>query len=102
SNYREVPLAWAAAVALLAPLVALLLGADPAMLTPWRQDWTVGHASAVGGALTPALESMIVAQVVLFAVVAGLVSIPPVRRLLTPSPLKRRRVHRAALQQFLA
>jgi putative membrane protein len=102
SNYREVPLAWAAAVALLAPLVALLLGADPAMLTPWRHDWTVGHAAAVGSALTPALETLIVAQVVLFALVAAVASIPPVRRLLTPSPLKRRRVHRAALQQFLA
>jgi putative membrane protein len=102
SNYREVPLAWAAAVALVAPLLALLLGADPAWLTFWRHDWTVGHVAAAGSALTPALESLIVAQAVLFAVVAGLVSIPPVRRLLTPATLRRRRVHRAALQQFLA
>jgi putative membrane protein len=39
---------------------------------------------------------------VLFALVAALASVPPVRRVLTPPTLKRRRVHRAALQQFLA
>jgi len=102
SNYREVPLAWAAALALLAPLAALMLGVDPAVLTPWRHDWTVSHASALGSALTPTLEAFVVAQAVLFAVVAGLVSIPQVRRVLTPTPLKQHRVHRAALQQFLA
>ena len=102
SNYRETPLIWAVAVALAAPLIALLLGADPAILTPWRHDWTVAHVADIGAALTPTLEALIVAQAVLFAVTAGIVSIPPVRRLLTPSTLKRRRVHRAALQQFLA
>lgn len=102
SNYREVPLVWAAAVALAAPLIALLLGADPSWPTFWRHDWTAAHVAAAGAALTPVLEALIVTQVMLFALTAGLVSIPPVRRALTPGPLKRRRVHRAALQQFLA
>ena len=102
SNYRETPLAWAAAVALLAPPLALLLGADPAWLTPWRSGWSVAHAAALGGATVGALEALCLAQVVLFAIVAALVAIPPVRRALTPGPLKAHRVHRAALQQFLA
>ena len=100
STYREVPLAWAAAAALLLPPVALLGGLKPEALTPWARDWSIG----AGAALSPArlLEAYGLLQVALFAIVAGLVSIPLVRRLLTPASLKRRRVHRAALQQFLA
>ena len=100
STYREVPLAWAAAAALLLPPLALLCGLRPEALTPWARDWT----TATGPGLPPArlLEAYGLLQVVLFAVVAGLVSVPLVRRWLTPTSLKRRRVHRAALQQFLA
>ncbi len=98
SNYREVPLAWAIAVALIAPPLALLTGAPAEALTP--RDWSASAAPAA--TLTRALEAYGLLQVVLFTVVAGLASIPRVRRLLTPAPLKRHRVHRAALQQFLA
>ena len=100
SNYREVPLAFAAAVALIGPPLALLLGLPPQALTPWASDWSA--AAGPGLSLVRALEAYGLLQVVLFAVVAGLASIPAVRRGLTPAPLKRHRVHRAALQQFLA
>ena len=100
SNYREVPLAWAIAVALIAPPLALLAGLPAEALTPWARDWSAGAAPAV--TLTRALEAYGLLQVVLFALVAGVASIPQVRRALTPAPLKRHRVHRAALQQFLA
>ena len=100
SNYREVPLALAAAVALLGPPLALLSGVPAEALTPWARDWSAGAAPAVS--LTRALEAYGLLQVVLFALAAGLTSIPAVRRLLTPMPLKRHRVHKAALQQFLA
>ena len=100
SNYREVPLALAAAVALLGPPLVLLAGVPAEALTPWARDWSAGAAPAV--TLTRALEAYGLLQVVLFALVAGVASIPAVRRLLTPAPLKRHRVHRAALQQFLA
>ena len=100
SNYREAPLALAAAVALLGPPLALLLGAPPQALTPWASDWSA--AGGPGLSLVRALEAYGVLQVALFAIVAGLASIPAVRRVLTPAPLKRHRVHRVALQQFLA
>jgi putative membrane protein len=100
SKYREVPLAWATAVALIAPPLALLAGLRPESLTPWAQDWSAG--TGAGLTLTHALEAYGLLQVVLFAVVAGVVALPPVRRVLTPSTLRRHRVHRAALQQFLA
>ena len=100
SNYREVPLAFAAAASLIGPPLALLAGVPAEALTPWARDWSAGAAPGVS--LTRAVEAYGLLQVVLFAVVAGLASIPAVRRVLTPSPLKRHRVHRAALQQFLA
>ncbi len=100
SNYREVPLALAAAVALLGPPLVLLAGAPAEALTPWAREWSAGAAPAV--TLTRALEAYGLLQVILFALVAGLTSIPAVRRVLTPAPLKRHRVHKAALQQFLA
>ena len=105
SNYRETPLACAAAIALVAPPLALLAGLPPEALfswalTPGARDWTSGAGS--GLSLAQVLEAFGLMQVVLFAAVAGLVSIPPIRRVLTPAPLKRHRVHRAALQQFLA
>ena len=100
SHYREVPLAFAAAVALIAPPLALLAGLPPEALFPWARDWSSGAGG--GLSLTQALEAFGLMQVVLFAFVAGFVAIPPVRRALTPPPLKRHRVHKAALRQFLA
>jgi len=100
SHYRETPLAAGAAVALLAPPLALLAGLPPEALFPWAHDWSSGAGS--GLSLSQVLEAFAAMQVVLFALAAGLVSLPPVRRLFTPAALKRHRVHKAALQQFLA
>jgi putative membrane protein len=102
SNYRETPLAWAAAAALLLPPVALFAGWRPGALLGAAQDWTAGQVGAVDALVAHAIESYAIVQVILFAVVAAVVAIPPVRRKLTPTPLKRHRVHRAAMQQFLA
>ncbi len=98
SNYREVPLAFAAAVALIAPPLLLLAGVPAPAMIPWARDWSTG----AGLSLSRAVEAYSLLQVIAFAVVAVLASIPAVRRVLTPSPLRRHRVHRAALQQFLA
>ncbi len=102
SNYRETPLAWAAAVALLAPPAAMLFGLQPWLPSLWTNDWTIGQVGALDTLVAHRIAAYAVIQVVLFAVVAGIVAIPAVRRALTPSTLKRHRVHRAALQQFLA
>jgi putative membrane protein len=109
SNYRETPLAWAAAASLLLPPLALLAGWRPGGLLDALTggslaggEWTAGQVGAVDTLLAHSLESYAIVQVILFAIVAAIVAIPPVRRLLTPTPLKRHRVHRAAMQQFLA
>ena len=99
--YREVPLAWAAIVALLGPLLALTLGVRPAMLlSPLQGGWTAAHAGALEAASMAAVVAYAVAQVILFVVTLGVVSIPQVRRLLTPGFVKKAHVHSRALEQF--
>lgn len=102
STYRETPLAFAAAVALAVPPIALALGLHPLALAAGGSAWTIGHASAVEGELNLALLAYAVAQVILFGVAALIASIPVVRRLLTPAFLKRHRVRKAAQQQYAA
>jgi putative membrane protein len=100
SNYREVPLAWAAAVALIVPPVALLLGVEPMKLATNAGVWIAGQAQALESEFMLALGLYAIAQAVLFVVVFGLCEIPAVRRALTPTVLKRHRVERIAQQQF--
>jgi len=102
SDYRETPLVWAAAAALILPAGGLLAGLRPEMLTTLFGGWTVGHASATDAAILSALSIYIGLQAAIFIVAALLVSIPPVRRALTPGALKAAAVKRAAMEQFMS
>ncbi|MDB5455985.1 MAG: hypothetical protein JWP92_1570 [Caulobacter sp.] len=99
---RETPLIWAAGAALLAPALALLAGLRPAMLTALFGGWNIGHAAAHDAAIFSALATYVALQAVVFVAVALAVSIPPLRRALTPPGAKAAAVRRAALEQFLA
>ncbi|MGH1558338.1 TPM domain-containing protein [Caulobacter segnis] len=72
------------------------------MLTRLFGGWSIGHASALDGAILSALSTYIALQLAVFVAAALLVSIPPVRRALTPASLKAARVRRAAMEQFLS
>jgi putative membrane protein len=102
SDYREVVLAWAAGVALLAPALLLAGGVEvsvPDMLGGWTAAQVGGVAeSAARGALTGA----ILLQGALFVLTALLVALSPVRLALTPPGLKRQRVHERAQEVFLS
>ena len=102
SDYRETPLAWATAAALILPAGALLLGFQPQTLTALFGGWTVGHAAATDSTILAALTIYVALQAAVFIVAALFVAIPPVRRALTPASLKAERVHRAAMEQFLS
>ncbi|MET3663884.1 TPM domain-containing protein [Caulobacter sp. 1776] len=102
SDYRETPLVWAAATALVLPAAALFAGFRPEMLTRLFGGWSIGHAAALDGAILSALSTYIALQLVVFVVAALVVSIPSVRRALTPGSLKAARVRRAAMEQFLS
>jgi putative membrane protein len=104
-RYAEVPYAWAAAVALLAPPAALIAGVRPTGLADLVQrlqnnGWQIGHEGAVNTALLAALIGYAILQLVLFGIALAVFSIPAVRRLATPGKLKRDHVHAKAVEQF--
>lgn len=101
SDYRHVPLAWAAVAALLAPLAAVLTGFDVAELFAWTRGWTSAHPSEADSG-TGAIIAYAAVQALVFWIAAAVVALAPVRRALTPRRHKQERVHRAALEQFLA
>jgi len=102
SDYRETPLVWAAGMALVAPVLALLAGFRPEMLIALFGGWSVGHDAAQAQTILNTLAVYIALQTSIFLLTAAVVSIPPVRRFMTPSGLKAERVRRAALNQFLS
>ena len=102
SDYREVPITWAAAAALLGPAILLLAGVEvsvPDVLTGWTAA-QVGDVAEI--AARSALTGAILLQGVLFAAVGLLAAWGPARRRLTPRALKRDRVRRRAQELFLA
>ena len=103
--YREVPLAWAAIVALLAPPLGLIAGFRPgaviqALSGLTEGGWVAAHTGALNSALMAALVGYALVQLVLFIAILAIVSIPPVRRFLTPGSVKREHVHARAVEQF--
>ncbi|WP_372782676.1 TPM domain-containing protein [Phenylobacterium sp.] len=102
SHYGETAIAWAAGVALLGPAL-LLLGGVHVTIPDLFASWTASDVSAaMESAVRRALIGAIALQAVLFVVTAAIVSIPAVRRALTPRSLKRLRVQRRAAEQFIA
>jgi len=102
SNYREVPLAWAAVIALLVPPLAIVAGVSPVALTDAVEGWRIDQAAFQTQELALALSLYALIQAVLFAAIALIVSIPVVRRLATPSFLKRHRTQQLARQHFIS
>jgi len=102
SAYREVPLAWAAAAALVIPPLAMAFGLGPLDLAAKAGMWFAAQSSALEGEFTFGLAVYTAAQAALFVAVYLTVHVPAVRRRLTPTALKRHRVARAAHLQFAA
>ena len=99
--YAEIPFAYGAAAALLAPPIALALGLRPFALVALLQNgWTVAEAGATHAAVMTTLMGYAIVQALLFAVVGGLVSLPALRHALTPGFIKRTHVHLRAMEQF--
>ena len=102
SRYREVPLAWAAVMALAVPPLVLALGVNPSAGLSLPTDWSAAQASDLQAELFKGLMLYALAQAILFIVTALVVSLPAVRRRLTPASLKRHRVALAAHHHFMA
>lgn len=102
SHYPEIPIAWGAAAALALPPLALALGLRPLAAASSAGLWLVAQASEVETQLAWAIGAYAALQLLLFVAVTAVVSIPPVRRFLTPGRLKSHRVARAARHHFAA
>lgn len=102
SDYAEVPLAWAAAAALILPPVALALGLRPLAVSGAFGDWIVGHMASMDDTVAAALAAFGAVQAAVFGVAWLLFSIPAVRRAVTPGWIKTRRVRQAAFAQYAA
>lgn len=102
SRYREVPLGYAAVAALLLPPVSLALGFRPLALAEMVSGWAAAQSATTERDILLALSTYAVVQAVLFAATALIVSIPSVRRALTPAFLKRHRVAQSARHHFIA
>ena len=83
-DYIHVPLHIAAVCALAVPLLAWAWQ----HIQPWGEAWT--------------LWGIFLTQLVVFVLFALVLSLPPLRRAITPAHLKRKYAHRNAASQFLA
>jgi len=102
SSYRETPIAWGAAVALVVPPILLAASLGRLVTAVSGGGWTAAQAGALQPQIGAILTGYVVSQLVLFAATVLLVSAPPVRRALTPRFLKRHRVKKAAFHHFAA
>jgi putative membrane protein len=103
SDYREVPLAWAAAVSLVLPPVLMALGLHSWLISDTGGDWVATNATSLDSSIGLALTSYAVVQIIIFAAVAvALSAAEPLRLALTPKRVKERRVRRAALHHLAA
>jgi len=102
SSYLDVSLGWAAAAALILPMGLIPLGFDPAWFPGVGDPWEAAHLSSRGVTIGQALGVYAVVQAATFVAVFLLTRLPLVRRWVTPRSVRRARVRRAAVQQFLA
>jgi len=102
SNYREVPLAWGMTIALLLLPLAFVAGVSPVALTETVEGWRIAQAAFQSHELVLALSLYTLAQALLFAATTLTVSVPAIRRLVTPHFLKRHRVLNLARQHFVS
>lgn len=102
SSYRDISLGWAAAAALLLPLGLIPIGFDPAWIPGLGDGWQAAHLASTDVVVGQSLAAYALIQSAVFLTAFLLTSIPGVRRLVTPRGIRRARVRRAALEQFLA
>ena len=102
SPYRDVAIAWAAGAALLLPLAVIPLDFHPSWLPGMSDGWEAAHLASRALTTSSALAAYALLQAAIFVAILALTAIPAVRRFITPRGVRRDRVRKAALQQFLA
>jgi len=102
SSYRDVSLVWAAASALILPLILIPLGFDAHWFPGFASTWEAGHLAARDVTIGRTVGVYAVVQAAVFVFTYLLLRIPPLTRLVTPGSIRRDRTRQAAMHQFLA
>lgn len=102
SNYREVPLGWAALASLGLPPLLVLAGLERLALADIFTSWSDESLRAVENLILRVLSAYSLLQAAIFVAVALVVALPSVRRAMTPGALKRHRVRMVARHHFAA
>jgi putative membrane protein len=102
SRYGEVPIAWAVAATLLISPLLIAIAALAHQFDYTFGGWAIAHIAATQMAVQAALIAYAIFQSVLFVTIFAVVSIPAVRRPLTPAALKRGHVRARAMEHFFA
>jgi len=102
SRYREVPLAWGVIAAFVVPPLLVLSGLHRLAMADIFSSWTDESVRAVEGLILRFLSAYTLVQAGAFLAVALVVSLPAVRRVLTPGVLKQHRVRQVARHHFSA
>ena len=104
SDYRFVPVFWAALASVLVPAAILLLGVEPHRWAMFGEPWWTGEATAadVTAWVRSGMVALVICQAVAFLVVVLATWPPAIRVRVTPRAVRQDRVHRAAVDQFLA
>ena len=85
---------------ILPPLAIYFLGIGPDTVAGLFGSWSAAHGDTAGAHAEEMLMLYSGSQAIVFALVAGLSMIRPLRRLMTPRSVLEARVRRAALEQF--
>src|SRR5690606_10895898 len=91
SSYREVSLTWAAAAALILPLLLIPFGFEPSWIPGFSRGWEAGHLAARDITVGHALTAYALLQAAVFVLVFLVTSVPAVRRMATPRSIRRAR-----------
>lgn len=102
SAYRDISLLWAAGAAFLLPLGLIPFGFEPSWIPGMAAGWDAAHLSGRTTETSQALAAYALIQSAVFVLVYAALRLPPLRRIVTPRGVRRNRVRKAALHQFLA
>lgn len=102
STYRDVSLLWAAGAAFVLPLATIPLGFDASWIPGVAAGWDAAHLAARNIETSQSLAAYALIQAAIFLFTYAALRLPLLRRLSTPRAVRRARVRKAALHQFLA
>ncbi len=98
-RYGAVALGAATLAAFALPLIAVLLGLEPARLVPFDGGW---HQGSPRVELLRSIEAYAALQALVFIITLALTWFTPLGLWLTPRSIRRERVHGEAMKQFLS